>query len=152
MKTNKKLKRLPKSYIGKELADKRINSYKAHKYDAQCELSKKAEEGDTLSVWYSKEHIEDLLQEIEFADGNGLRISFGMYEEDHKKYPSQTCLLFNVTRINKDNFETKDIVIEDEPDFEKRMHMTNESKKSEEFNLGSLCPPRCSPTGLGGIN
>lgn len=150
MSTEKSLRKLPNCFIGKESADEKIDRYKANKYPGQCESSAKAKQGDTLSVWYDKEHIEDLLNEIEDNNGNGIRISFGMYEEDHKYYPSQTCLVFSVTRLNEENFKTEDILIENEPRYPERVQLTAQSKIKEDFNLGSLCPPRCNPTGIGG--
>ena len=150
MSTEKPFRKLPDCFIGKEKTEERIDRYKHHKYDAQCNTSKHAKQGDTLSVWYDKKHFEDLLHEIEAANGNGIRISFGMYEADHKYYPSQTCLLFNVTRINDANFNTLDVNIEEEPDYEERMKLSGDAENKEDFNLGSLCPPRCNPTGLGG--
>lgn len=149
MSTEKSLRKLPKCFIGKEKTQERIDRYKAHKHEAQCKSSTLAKNGDTLSVWYDKEHFEDLLHEIEAAGGNGIRISFGMYEDDHKYYPSQTCLLFNVTKINDANFTTLDVNIEDEPDYEKRKKISGSTEKQEDFNLGKLCPPRCNPTGIG---
>lgn len=150
MSTERSHRKLPKSYVGKEVTDQRIERYKKQKYDAQCKNSPKAKEGkDTLSIWYDTEHIEELLQEIKDAGGNGLRISFGMCEDDHPQYASQTCLLFNVTRLDEKN-NTVDVTVESEPDFPERLKVTEEAKKKEDFNFGSLCPPRCNPTGIGG--
>ncbi|MGB3465253.1 MAG: hypothetical protein WBA74_08285 [Cyclobacteriaceae bacterium] len=150
MSTERSHRKLPKSYVGKEVTKERIERYINQKYDAQCERASKAEKGDTLSIWYDTEHIEELLQEIKDAGGNGLRISFGMCEDDHPQYASQTCLLFNVTRLNEETLETEDINAESEPGFNERLKLTNQASLKEDFNFGSLCPPRCNPTGIGG--
>ncbi len=59
---------------------------------------------DTKSIWYSKEHIEILLEEIRVWKADGLRIYLGEYEEAAIA-PGQLCLLMVLTRKTADGKE-----------------------------------------------
>lgn len=111
---------------------------------------------DTRSVWYSRAHIAALLDEIDHAEGDGMRIFFGSYESEHEDYSGQTCLLMVVTREEQvgEMIRHKNVIIEDEPDYEDRAALAREmpdwelgqSKRKRDFNHGSPCPPICDGT------
>ena len=88
-------KPLPWFFIGEKLTNDRIELFMNNKNNL---LSQSLGKQDTYSVWYTREHIAMLLDEIDHAGGDGLRVFFGMYEKDHPNFPGQTCLLMAVTR------------------------------------------------------
>lgn len=142
------VKPLPFFYVGQTITNDRISKFKTQKHPL---LTQAIGKPDTCSVWYSKEHFVKLLEEIEFANGDGIRISFGMYEPDHQ-YAGQTCLLFNTTRATAGGHTT--VILENEPDFAERsaqqrdiIHYPGEEPIVRDFNLGSPCPPFCHDEG-----
>jgi hypothetical protein len=151
MKSQNSQKPLPSFFIGSATTMERINDYLTHKHSL---LSQVLGKPDTKSIWYSKEHIAKLLEEIENCNGDGLRIYFGSYESTHE-FAGQTCLLMNVTREkqNGTGLLHVDVKLEEEENFSNRSELsrdiinpdagntTNESKK--DYNFGSPCPPRC---------
>lgn len=135
---------LPWFFIGKHLTDERINGYINNK---QPLLSQALGREDTRSVWYSREHILKLLEEIDHAGGDGLRIYFGMYEATHAEFPGQTCLLMAVTRSAQKDGKTvhERVSLEDESDFAQRSSLSRDLNQpyGRDFNFGSPCPSLC---------
>ena len=150
---------LPFFYIGKEETTQRINRYITQKHNL---LSRALGKADTMSVWYSKEHIEKLLDEINFAGGDGIRISFGTYDASHPEFAGQLCLLMNTTRAKETSKGTGhvNVILENEPDFAERSSQPRDviifpgddpdSGTPRDFNFGSPCPPRCDEEFPGG--
>jgi hypothetical protein len=143
---------LPDIFIGTEKAHRMIDKYLTEKYpllqNAQQAIG--ANRQETKSVWYSKQHFETLLKEINLMNANGIRIYFGAYEEEHPLAPGQQCLLMVPTRISAKNTGNEDIIYENEPNFEDRVNASTVSRSvilEEEtprpFNYGSPCPPIC---------
>jgi len=144
------VKPLPFFYVGQQVTIDRIARYQSQKLNL---LSNALGKPDTQSIWYSKEHFQKLVEEIEFAGGDGIRIHLGMYEEGHE-FEGQLCLLFTTTRENVagDTIIHSNVVLENEPDFPERSSMPREviifpgggnTVDIRDFNLGSPCPPRC---------
>lgn len=142
---------LPFFFIGKTLTTDRINSYINNKHNL---LSQSIGKPDTKNIWYSREHIVKLLEEIEHAEADGLLISFGTYESGHD-YAGQTCLVMNLTRetrIGENNVHST-LTLEDEPDYPERSALPRDiivfpgddplQPTERDFNYGSPCPPRC---------
>jgi len=144
-------KPLPFFFVGKDITTERKTSYATQKNNL---LSQAIGKPDTTSIWYSKEHIVKLLEEIEYAGGDGLRVYFGMYEPSHE-FAGQTCLLMNTTRekIVGENIIHPDVVLENEPDYTGRSTLPRDIivfpgddstlSVKRDFNYGSPCPPRC---------
>jgi hypothetical protein len=87
---------------------------------------------DTRWIWYSKEYLEAIYEEINYLNGNGLRIYLGRFEEDHPEYAQQTCLIWIPTRQNEHSGYkySDDVIIEDLPDFPERLSLSgNYAKK-----------------------
>lgn len=151
------VKPLPFFYVGKQISQERTTRFKDQKHNL---LSQALGKPDTRSIWYSKEHFTKLLEEIEFAGGDGIRIQFGMYEAGHD-YEGQTCLLFNTTRevMVGNMVKHVNVVLENEPDYPERSALPREIIEfpggsigiSKDFNLGSPCPPSCDEEGEGGL-
>lgn len=153
MKSQSIVSPLPYFFIGRQLTSQRIQNYSATKYGL---LSQAIGKPDTKSVWYSKEHLVKLMEELEHLNGDGLRIYFGSYENNHEQFAGQTCLLMAVTRkkITADGREAhENIVLEQEPDFEERAARPKAlplwligseiQGRKKDYNHGSPCPPLC---------
>ena len=109
---------LPFFFVGKEKTEERVENYESKKRSL---LSTALGKPETKNIWYSKEHIAKLLEEVELAGGDGLRIHFGMYEAGHE-FEGQLCLLMTTTREVKigESVVHQNVVMEDEPGFTER--------------------------------
>jgi len=150
MQQHSTVKPLPFFYVGQKATADRITRFKNQKHNV---LSQALGKPDTRSVWYSKEHFVKLLEEIEYAGGDGIRVNFGAYEDGHP-YAGQTCLLFNVTREKEvgNTIVHSNVHLEREPDFPERSSRERDiilfpgesiGDDEKDFNLGLPCPPRC---------
>lgn len=148
------VKPLPFFYVGQQVTATRTALYNSQKHHL---LSQALGKPDTKSIWYSKEHFVKLLEEIDFCNGDGIRIYFGAYEAGHE-FEGQLCLLFNATRetITGNSVIHSNVVLEHEPDYPERSSLPREiiqfpgewpSEPIRDFNLGSPCPPRCDDPG-----
>lgn len=126
---------LPFFFVGQKTTKARVERYVKAKHSL---LSKDLGKADTKSIWYTKEHISFLMEEMKKADADGLRIYFGAYGKE-ENYSGQTCLLMVMTRSGKEGCHV-DITIEDEPDFQAR---SVEKDTKRDFNVGNPCPPMC---------
>jgi hypothetical protein len=143
---------LPYFYVGQNITNDRIARFKDGKH---VKLSKELGKSDTRSIWYSKDHFQKLLEEIELAGGDGIRVYFGEYEPGHE-YEGQLCLLFRTTRelIKNNALHHINVILENEPDYPERSTLEREMKPfplinpteqdERDFNLGQACPPRCN--------
>ncbi len=153
------LKPLPWFWIGREVSSQRVNNFVNNKYQL---LSDELEKPDTRSIWYSKDHIAGLLDEIEHAGGDGLRIYFGAYDMAQESVGGQMCLVMTPTREFKEGnlILHKNVVLEKEPDFYLRSTNSREMilpasnddslPMEKQFNYGSPCPPLCE--GIDGLD
>jgi hypothetical protein len=120
MPSNRTVEYIPKiaeHFIGKDIANERIKRFLAK----GSLKSTSIDHDNTRSIWYSKEFIESIMQEIERYGFDGLRFYFGTYEEEHPDYPNQNCLVIVPTRfIEEDTHE--DIILEDQADFAARLN------------------------------
>jgi len=146
---------LPAIFIGKESINNRVNNYLSNKHpllrNAQKAISDEREE--TKTIWYSREHIETWLNEMNLLNADGMRIYFGAYGEEDTDVAGQLCLLMVLTRTAENSTTHDDIIYENEPDFADRSAETNSRSINEdglegegnpkEFNYGSPCPPIC---------
>ncbi|HTI07439.1 MAG TPA: hypothetical protein VL832_02750 [Puia sp.] len=152
---------LPEIFIGKETISRRIRNYLQNKHALLSEgLSKKDDaRQETKSIWYSKEHLRTWLAEMDLMDADGMRVYLGAYGDDEGPASGQICLLMVLTRAFMDGNFHKDIILEDEPEFEVRKQSL-EAKRAgneiftdmpilREYNYGSPCPPICPPPGTG---
>jgi len=138
---------LPFFFVGKQVTDERKMNFITNKYPL---LNNQLGREDTRSIWYTKEHIVKLLEEIEFAQGDGIRLYFSAYEQSHE-FAGQLCLVMNVTRERNINGSIShvNVVLEDEPEFQERSTYersisVNSIGTKKDYNFGSPCPPRCA--------
>lgn len=130
---------LPFFFVGKAITNERILRFKNTKHKL---LSDAIGKTDTKAVWYTKEHISHLLEEMNKVDADGLRIYFGSYGEK-EQFGGQLCLLMVMTKAEGNSH--KDITIEDSNDFKAR---SIDDMQSRDFNVGSPCPPICDDDGM----
>jgi hypothetical protein len=140
-------KPLPFFFVGQTLVNQRSADFISQKNNL---LSEALGKPDTRTIWYSREHIAGLLDEIDHAGGDGLRVAFGMYEPGHQ-FEGQLCLVMNPTRAvpEGDAVLHQVVILENEPDFAARSAVEKSGLfggllgKKKGFNLGSPCPPIC---------
>lgn len=152
MQNSQPAKPLPDIFIGTEKVHTMVEKYQAEKYPLlqAAQAVKGVGRNETKSVWYSKEHVQTLLSEMDLMNANGMRVYFGSYEENHPFAPGQQCLLMMLTRQSA-NGSNEDIIYESEPGFDERKNAgvntrstnTNEQATPKPFNYGSPCPPIC---------
>ncbi len=137
-------KPLPWFFAGEAVALERTDLFKNNKLNV---LTNALGKPDTQSIWYSREHIAKLLEEIDHAGGDGLRIYFGMYEASHPNFSGQLCLMMSATRAVQqgENIIHQKVILENEPDFINRSSLPRDISFTGErgFNFGSPCPPIC---------
>lgn len=136
-------KSLPFFFVGKTITDTRKSNFATTKHSI---LSAALGREDTLSIWYTREHIAKLLEEIDLAGGDGLRVYLGAYESEHE-FSGQLCLVMNATREQTISGEARhvDVILENEPNFTTRSAKVEASgTKTKDYNFGSPCPPRCT--------
>lgn len=155
MSTNETLQALPAIFIGKDKINQRVKLYQQNKHPLLSEAisSPGNPRQDTKSIWYSKEHVETWLNEMNQMGASGVRVYFGAYEEDAELAPGQLCLLMVLTRLSANGYSHKDIILENEPDFEERLQLAQARSLDgetdtpggtpREYNYGSPCPPIC---------
>ena len=141
-------KPLPSFFINQDVVDQRTSEFTANKYNLLCASLGKP---DTKSIWYSRDHIATLLDEIDHAGGDGLRIFFATYESNHPQFAGQLCLVMNPTRSNASGTHDN-VIAENEADFTNRSAITKSISFSpvegalfndKGLNYGSPCPPLC---------
>lgn len=152
MQTSQPAKPLPDIFIGTEKVQIMVEKYQTEKYPLlqAAQTAKGIGRNETKSVWYTKEHIQTLLSEMDLMNANGMRVYFGAYEENHPLAPGQQCLLMVLTRQSS-NGGNEDIIYETEPGFEERNNASansrsvnpSEQETPKPFNYGSPCPPIC---------
>jgi hypothetical protein len=141
-------KPLPFFYVGQATTTDRVGNYTTQKHPL---LSQAIGKPDTKNIWYSKEHLIKLLEEIEHAQGDGFRVHFGMYEAGHE-YEGQLCLQMNVTRavsVEQNTYHVN-VILEEEADYPERSSLQrdvigDDNAGKRDFNYGSPCPPLCDP-------
>lgn len=145
---------LPAIFVPKEMISDRVNRFLQTKHAALSQqlTGNGPSRQDTRSIWYTKEHVQTWLDEMNLMGADGMRVYFGAYGPENAEAQDQLCLLMVLTRA--ENGLHKDIVLENEPDFFERQQLPRErsilnddededKKKPKEYNYGSPCPPLC---------
>lgn len=148
---------LPAIFIGKDMINARIERYLTQKHPVLSQqLSGDGPyRDDTKSIWYSREHVETWLDEMQHTNADGMRVYFGAYGDNEEGRPAgQLCLLVVLTRTGQYGNQ-EDIILEDEPDFTVRQESATPKSFSgnelwlkarpKEYNYGAPCPPVCNP-------
>ncbi len=111
-----------------------ISNYKKERW---AHNSKHIGKEDSLSVWYSVEELEDFLEKVKEYGGDGIKMYFGAYDQEHAPKPlyadRQTIVLVATKTKETANGEiNKDLYIS-----------TEKENTILAYNAGRLCPPLC---------
>jgi hypothetical protein len=117
MSVTRDAKALPGIFIYKEEVNKRVKHYQQSKLPL---LTQAIGKPDTTSGWYSLAQFEELVREMYYLNADGLRMYFGAYPDNDPLYANQLCLIFVPTRYDPETRRNKDIIIDDELNFQKR--------------------------------
>lgn len=125
---------------GKFLNNQQVSSFLAnYKKNRWVDNSEKIGKEDSLTAWCSIEELESLIEKVKINGGNGVRICFAAYAEDHTEHSElagrQTVVMVG-TRQGKSENTNKDLY-----------------KDAQIIAFGDMpvCPPWCNtdPTGKG---
>jgi hypothetical protein len=98
-------------FAGKEQTKRQIKYFLTEQLTL---FSNNIHKEDTRWIWYPREYWQMVYSIIMETDGNGIRIYFGQFEENHPQYAAQTCLIWVPTKHNVHDSKYEDIIIEDE--------------------------------------
>jgi hypothetical protein len=156
MQNNEPAKPLPIIFVDKETLNIKVKNYLKNKFPLlkEAQKSKGGAREETKSIWYSKEHVETWLSEMNHLKADGMRIHFAAYGEEENMVAGQLCLVVSLTRSSENNSVHEDITYENEADFSKRKNAGSntrsitepkdkEEEKPKQFNYGAPCPPIC---------
>jgi hypothetical protein len=151
---------LPTSFIGQKKASKRVLKYQQAKHKLLSTLlSEKSGilTADTTSVWYSKEQVQDWLNEMTVLEADGLRIYLGEMEEasemdvtesyEGAALPGQLCLVIVPTKSGTGNRSHVNVIYETLGNYDERKRLAEDLKKEalnsneKAINFGGYCPP-----------
>lgn len=143
---------LPRIFIDKGTLRRRVNLFlqNKHRILSQAMSSQDVQRVETRSIWYSKDHVQSWLDEMNLMGADGMRVYLGTYEEGMSA--GQLCLLMVLTRLGEDDQTHWDIILEDEPGFQERLDASRaitldepgEEECGKQYNYGSPCPPICA--------
>jgi len=141
---NQTIIELPSTFIEKDAVNYLVSNYQNGKHQL---LSTAIEKSETKSGWYTRDQFEEMVREMEHQNASGVRVYFGAYDSNHPQYANQLTLIFVPTSFDENTETHKDIIIDDQPDYEDRLAMTPSfMEKGRPKNLDSigLCPPGCA--------
>lgn len=129
-------------FVNTEHVDSVIKNYKQERW---MHNSKRLGKEDSLSVWYSVEELEEFLAKAKDHGGDGIRMYFGAYGQDHAPKPMyegrQTIVMVATRHKETEKGEiNKDVYIS-----------TEKGSTILAYNAGHLCPPFCTQDDFGGI-
>ena len=112
-----------------------IRNYKTERW---VHNSKRLGKEDSLSVWYSVEELEEFLAKAKDHGGDGIKMYFGAYNEQHAQMPlyagRQTVVLVATKEKETEHgLVDKDIYIN-----------SGNGTTILAYNAGKLCPPLCT--------
>jgi hypothetical protein len=124
--------------VGKRVNTDHVNAaIRNYKQERWVHNSKRLGKEDSLSVWYSLEELEEFLATSKAHGGDGIRLYFGAYDNDHAPQPQyagrQTVVLVATKEKETESGRTnKDIYIP-----------TENGTTILAYNAGRPCPPFC---------
>ena len=124
---------------GKLVGTAHVNSViRNYKKERWVQNSKRLGKEDSLSVWYSVEELEEFLAKAKEHGGDGIKMYFGAYDEQHAPDPlyigRQTIVLVATKKKEMDNGEVdKDVYLS-----------TAHGSNILAYNAGKICPPYCN--------
>lgn len=154
-------KPLPTTFLRKQIIDKQVRAFLANKHkllSQQLQINNPQQE-ETKWVWYSKEQIATLFEEMNFLNADGVRIYFGEKEIDSVDgYDDNTnmiggggqlCLMMVLTRSGSHSESHINIIYEEMADFQERSELFEAENRKGLFNFGKYSPPYVITEGEG---
>lgn len=93
---------------------------------------------DSLSVWYSLEELQNFMKQVEELGGTGIRVYFGVYDQQFASDPLHAGRQTVVFVGTKDNTTGEGSLTKD-------MYYEKDNQTSVlAFNAGRPCPPFCT--------
>jgi hypothetical protein len=127
-------------YVSTEHVDKVIRNYKQERW---VQNSERLGKEDSLSIWWSMEELEEVLERAKVYGADGMRMYFGAYDKndtENPQYAGRQTLVMVATKY-KENADgsgrNKDIYVPTD-DFGNHSILA--------YNRGLLCPPDCLKT------
>ena len=124
--------------VGKQVNTKHVDTViKNYKRERWVHNSKRLGKEDSLSVWYSIEELEEFMAMAKAQGGDGIRLYFGAYDQDHKDNPvfsgrQTVALVATKHKTSRKGESNKDIYI-----------TTENGSSILAWNAGHICPPYC---------
>ncbi|MBL7731951.1 MAG: hypothetical protein JNM88_12290 [Chitinophagaceae bacterium] len=144
MSNTRNTKPLPDVFIPKEEVNLRVKKFMDLKHPLLTSAMGKEE---TKSAWYSLEQFEQVMREMYYQNADGLRIYFGAYPESDPVYGGQLTIIFVPTRLDTTSGKHKDVIIDDDINYDDRKNQTDAQDSEAAFFKGldtfGLCPPSC---------
>lgn len=145
MSRKRSAKPLPEIFIPKDVVNERVKTFMTNKHP---QLSAAMGKPETRAAWYSLQQFEQLMREFYFLNADGLRIYFGAYGPDDLMYPDQMTVIFVPTYLDEATGKQKDIIIDDDDEYELRSLGTNGLfDTTKNLDTIGLCPPGCDDGG-----
>ena len=122
--------------------DSLIRNYKQERWSHN---SRRIGKEDSLSVWYSIEELEEFMATAKKQGGDGIKLYFGVYDKEFKEKPlyagRQTVVLVATkSKESVNGTANKDLYVQ-----------TENGNNILAYNIGTLCPPYCTPDNDFGI-
>jgi hypothetical protein len=124
--------------VGKLVNTEHVNTIiRNYKQERWIHNSKRLGKEDSLSVWYSLEELEEFLAKAKDHGGDGIKLYFGAYDQEHAPQPMYTgrqtvVLVATKEKETVNGTVNKDIYIN-----------TERGTSILAYNVGHLCPPYC---------
>lgn len=131
--------------VGKYVSTNHVDSViKNYKQERWVHNSERIGKEDSLSVWYSREELEEFLTRSKENGADGIRFYFAAYPADYSEIPEyagRQTMVMVATRSRRDEsgVSNKDIYIQD-----------GKATRILAYNTAYLCPPFCGKPKPGG--
>lgn len=132
----------PKSLIPKDQCEIQIKRYRYEKWGL---LSGSINKDETKCIWYSKDQIRELWEEMAYQETieskkvTGVRVYLATFPNNHLEYPDQINLVFVLTKLDEDG-NNADFFIEEQTGYQSRPDPT---VSGINLDHGIPCPPDC---------
>lgn len=123
-------------FLDNKEVDSLVGTYKQDRWVSNSE---KLGKEDSLTVWYSVEELESMLERVKIHGGNGVKFAFAAYPQNYQidaEVAGRQTMVMIATRRNGIGSPNKELFITDGTD-----------AKILAMGGGAVCPPWCAPAG-----
>ena len=124
---------------GKLVGTAHVNSIiRNYKKERWMHNSKRLGKEDSLSVWYSVEELEEFLAKAKEHGGDGIKMYFGAYDEQHAPMPLYAGRQTVVLVATKEKETAHGLI-------DKDIYINSGNRTTIlAYNAGRICPPFCT--------